>query len=184
MIKQLILLIFSLIIIAGCNQAKQSEEAIVISREDTVEITDEFNRINYSINPDSIEINHLAMFSKIEEEVVFTLQIINRGHNIIPTITTARWHSNLYILMNGERAMQMTLANMSFGDDQSLTKDSSDYWDFSVNVEEHPANQIDYGKKFTFQWIYYDIESEIIEVDVPNRKIRKTKQHISYEEKN
>jgi hypothetical protein len=189
MLKQHLITIIALFIIMGCNQPKPANEVINTTNEEIIKgdtTTLSYKTINYSINPDSIEISLTAKFSKTEkkeDEVIFTLKITNRGNNVIPDIYTARQHS-LHIIMNGKNAMFMTLANCMVIDDQSLAKDSSDFWDFPITVEARPNTEVDYGKKFTFQWIYYNIGSEILEVDVKNKSIRKSNQHLKYDTEN
>jgi hypothetical protein len=147
-------------------------------------------RHHYIINEDSIEVKNNVRFGrykypgdqyKEQDAVIITLEVTNRGNKLIPDIQTARWRGKIRIIIDGQDAMWMSLANMSFGGDQSLPKDSTESWPWELQIAG--PNAIDYGDVFTWQWEYMGIKSPIVQVDVKNRKFDEVDQHIKTDKK-
>jgi len=132
--------------------------------------------IDFIIYADSVKLENSAEFSEYkfdttnkEESVDFTLKVTNLGKTQIPTIQTARWKSGLQIIINGNNEMGMSLANMSHGGDEALQKDATDTWTLPFQISGE--NKVNYGNPFTFQWVYMNINSPVLQVDIVKKKI-------------
>ena len=210
-IKRILIILFSLFLFFGCvSVSKKKDVSTLILKSDSIKKNlssvvpseeelkqDSLNKslmkpIKWNINTDAILVENTAAFTKfkydgdeykLENAIQFTLKITNKGQVPIPTIQTARFwggeQGGIQILINGKSAMWMSLANGAFGPPMTLAKDSTDTWEWSNQISG--PNKIDYGNKFTWQWVYMKIKSPIILVDLLKKTAAKTNEHITNE---
>lgn len=141
--------------------------------------------IAFSFDPDLVEVSNQVSFIRFKYEgpeyemqdgVKFRLSVTNHGKPLIPEIQTSRHRGDLKIFIDGQRVMEMSLANMIFGDEQGIPKDSTDTFDIDLQITG--PHTIGYGDVFTWQWEYAGIMSEIVKVDIRKKTTQVVNEHM------
>lgn len=152
--------------------------------------SDLFSKKAHIIHNDSIVVRNKANFFRFkytgsqykeQDAIKFKLEVTNKGTLGIPDIQTARWQSEIHIYINGYDAMEMSLANFTYGGEELLVKNAEDSWDFDLQITGPDA--IDFGPIFTWQWEYMGIKSAIVQIDITKRTITEVDKHISNDKK-
>jgi hypothetical protein len=141
--------------------------------------------IVFSFFPDSVKVENLVSYIRfryegpkyeMQDAVKLRLRVTNLGTALIPEIQTNRHRGDLKIYIDGQRVMEMSMANMMFGDEHGISQNASDTFDLDLQITGPDA--IDYGYVFTWQWEYAGIRSEIVKVDIVNRTAVVVSEHI------
>lgn len=131
------------------------------------------------INPDSILIENIVRFSKVQSEkaetrIDFTLKVTNLGSAPIPDLGVANRMEQVHFFINEKELYPPGLGNGRevVNGDKTITKGLSQTFTQGWTLSADNGLQKKYGYLFTVQWTYNGIKSPLVKVDLYNQKAK------------